>query len=312
MEKPFSTAGFAVLPIAIPPPPSYPVDTTHYVYLRRNAPKIATPNDPRSLYISNVPTDSTEAHFRALFSALVGAGRFESITFDQDRKKTRVSHEPAQAERLAQHHKKRKREDEELQRMNEEATMELPALWMRGLHRIGSSAIVLLADEKCVDLVLKAVKKVNQTKKYPVWGEGVNADVPALGSQWLKSHNKLTYPGNDAMQVAVDAYFVIFRRKEEEANQLAKRLRSEPDEDGFVMVTRGGRSAPARRDEAEEARRNMLAKEQKKKDETKDFYRFQLREQSKNQQRMVLAKFNEDRKKMMAMRAKRRGFFPES
>ncbi|KAI8629886.1 ribosomal RNA-processing protein 7-domain-containing protein [Xylariaceae sp. FL1651] len=303
---------FSILPISIPALPSYPVQTTHYVYLRRNAPKIATENDSRSLYLANVPTDSTEAHFRAVFASLVGAGRFESIVFEQDKQSIKVSHEPAQAERLAKLHKKRKREDEELQNKKDEAAAELPRTWTRELHRSGSSAVVLLADEKCVESVLKAVKKLQKSKKYPIWGEGVKDKAPPFGTQWLKAHNKLSYPGNDATQAMVDAYFTIFNRKEEEANQLAKRLRNEPDEDGFITVTRGGRSAPARRDEAEEAKQRMLQKEQKKKEEMQDFYRFQLRERRKAEQLELLKRFDEDRRKVQAMKEKRGKFRPET
>ncbi|KAI1439124.1 ribosomal RNA-processing protein 7-domain-containing protein [Xylaria sp. CBS 124048] len=311
MTEVTTSEDFSTLPISIPPVPSYPLHATHYVFLRRNAPKITTPDDPRSLYLANVPTDSTEAHFRALFSALVGAGRFESIAFERDRKSAKISHEPAQAERLAKHHK-RKREDEERQHAREEAAAQLSDTWTRELHSSGSSAIALLADEKSVDIVLKAVKKLQKTRKYPVWGEGIKTEVPSFGAQWLKSHNKLSYPGNAVVQAAVDAYFTVFNRKEEEANQLAKRLRHEPDEDGFVMVTRGGRSAPARRDEAEEAKKNMLAKQQKKKDETQDFYRFQMRERRKAEQLELLKKFDEDRKKVQAMKEKRGKFRPEA
>jgi len=311
-EKSTLSGDFSTLPITIPPLPSYPIQATHYIYLRRNAPKITTADDSRSLYLANVPADSTEAHFRALFSSLVGAGRFESVAFEHERRTTKVSHEPAQAERLAKHHKKRKREDEELQNRKEEAAAELPQMWTRDIHRSGSSAIALLADEKSVDLVLKAIKKLQKSKKYPIWGEGVKATAPSLGTQWLKAHNKLSYPGNDTVQAMVDAYFTVFNKKEEEANQLAKRLRNEPDEDGFVMVTRGGRSAPARRDEAEEAKQKMLDKQQKKKDETQDFYRFQLRERRKAEHMELLKKFEEDKKKIQAMREKRGNFRPET
>ena len=110
----------------------------------------------------------------------------------------------------------------------------------------------------------------------------------------------------------MDAYFTIFNRKEEEAAQLAKRLRNEPDEDGFVTVTRGGRAAPARRDEAEEARRKMLEKQKKKTDDTQNFYRFQLREKRKAEQADLLKRFAEDRKKVNAMKQKRGKFRPET
>ncbi|KAK7750526.1 hypothetical protein SLS62_007502 [Diatrype stigma] len=302
---------FSVLPVTVPPLPSYPVQATHHIYLRRNAPRIATADDSRSLFLANVPSDSTEAHFRALFASLVGAGRFETIQFEEDKNTARSSLEPTQAARLAAHHKKRKREDDELQSLKEEAAAQLPDTWSRKLHRSGGSAVVLLADEKSVESVLKAVRKLKKSKKYPVWGEGVKDKAPPLGSHWLRAHSKLTYPGGDVVQAAVDAYFTIFNRKEEEAAQLAKRLRNEPDEDGFVTVTRGGRAAPARRDEAEEAKQRMLAKQQKKNDDMQNFYRFQLREKRKAEQSDLLKRFAEDKKRVNAMREKRGKFRPE-
>ncbi|KAF3057950.1 Ribosomal RNA-processing protein 7 [Daldinia childiae] len=99
---------------------------------------------------------------------------------------------------------------------------------------------------------------------------------------------------------------------EKEARQLAKRLRNEPDEDGFVTVTRGGRVAPARRDEAEEAKQKMIEREQKKKDEMTNFYRFQMREKRKAEQTDMLQRFEEDKRKVQAMKEKRGRFRPET
>ncbi|KAK6074348.1 Ribosomal RNA-processing protein 7 [Seiridium cupressi] len=301
---------FSVLTISIPPLPSYPVHTAHSVYLRRNA-KIITKDDIRSLFLVNVPADSTEPHFRAVFASLVGAGKFESITFEHDAKSAKTSHEPGQAVRLAALGK-RKREEQEAQNKKDEETAQLPLIWSRPLRRSGSTAVVLLADERSVDLVLKAVKKLHKTKKFPVWGEGVGDKTPPLGSPWLKAHNKLSYPGNDAMQDMVDAYFTVYNRKEMEAAQLAKALQNEPDEDGFITVTRGGRTAPARQEEAEEAKRKMLERQEKKKEEMQFFYRFQLREKKKAEQAEFLKKFEEDKFKLRAMRDKRRKIQPDS
>lgn len=310
MAEPSGQEDFSVLTISIPPLPSYPVQTTHSVYLRRNA-KILTKDDIRSLFLVNVPADSTEAHLRAMFSSLVGAGKFEAVTFEQDSKAAKTSHEPGQAVRLAALGK-RKREEQEAQNRKDEEAAQLPSLWTRPVRRSGSTAVVLLADEKSVDLVLKAVKKLQKTKKFPVWGEGVGEKTPLLGSQWLKAHNKLSYPGNEVMQDMVDAYFTVYNRKEVEAVQMAKAMQNQPDEDGFITVTRGGRTAPARQEEAEEAKRKMLERQQKKKDETQNFYRWQLREKKKAEQVQFLKKFEEDKYKLRAMRDKRRKIAPDS
>ncbi|KUI58429.1 Ribosomal RNA-processing protein 7 [Cytospora mali] len=306
---------FFVLPLSIPQTPSYPNTVTHHLYIRRHAPNNPTPDDDRSLFVTNVPVDSSESHFRAIIATLVGTGKFESIRFEADKKDKPVSMEPAQAARLAAiASRKRKRGDDSDSDSEdeEEQIARLPPTWTRHLHRSGSTAVIVLADEKTVDLVLKAIAKVHKSKKFPVWGQGVQEKVPLLGSQWLRAHNKLSYPPMEILQQSVDAFFTVFNRKEKDAAELAKRLRNEPDEDGFVTVTRGSRAAPARRDEAEEARRKMLEREQKKKDELTNFYRFQLRERKKAEQAELIKKFDEDRRKVQAMRQKRGNFRPQT
>ncbi|KAH8880022.1 hypothetical protein GQ53DRAFT_18728 [Thozetella sp. PMI_491] len=304
---------FSVLPLSIPPLPSFPKPVVHHIYVRRNAPKIATPNDSRSLFVTNLPVDSTQLHLRSLVTSLVGAGRFENAELEGNAQQLQPSDaEPAQAARLAAHTKKRKRPDDDGERAREEDASRLPETWSRSLGKSGGTAVILLADDKSVELVLKAIAKLAKSKKYPVWGDKVGDRVPPLGQQWLKAHNRLSYPDKAAVQESIDAFFTVYDRKEQEAAELAKRLRNEPDEDGFVTVTRGGRNAPARQDEAEEARRKMADKEAKKKEELDNFYRFQLRDRKKAEQADLVRRFDEDRKKVAAMREKRAKFRPET
>lgn len=309
---PKSIGEFSVLPLRLPALPSYPHETTHHLYVRRHEPKITTLDDDRCLFVTNVPVDSTEPHFRDLIATLAGPGKFESIQFEADKRPPLASLEPAQAARLTGvASRKRKRDDDESDDEEQEAAR-IPTTWTRNLQRSGSTAVLVLADDKSVDLVLKAITKVHKMKKWPVWGQGVQDKVPPTGSQWLRAHDKLAYPPMEILQQSVDAFFHVYNRKEKEAHGLAKRLRKEPDEDGFVTVTRGGRAAPARRDEAEEARNKMLEREQKKKDELGNFYRFQLRERKKAEQAELVKQFDEDRKRVQAMKAKRGRFRPET
>ncbi|KAF4972890.1 hypothetical protein FZEAL_9494 [Fusarium zealandicum] len=303
---------FVILPIKIPATSSYPETATHEVRIRRNAPKIPTANDSRSLFLKNIPADSTEPHFRAVFTELVGAGRFESIAFDDDTKAS-LPIDPAQATKLTDLARKRKRGDVEAEeRGREEEAAQLPQIWSRRVQRSSSTAIVLLADDKSVQLVLKAIAKLQKTRKYPSWGSGLSDQVPALGSSWISSHLQLSRVDKPTTQKAVHAFFNAFNLKEKEAVELAKRLRNEPDEDGFVTVTRGGRAAPASRNEAEEAKRRMVERDTKKKSETQDFYRFQMRERRKAEQMALLSRFQDDRRKVNAMREKRGKFRPET
>lgn len=303
---------FAVLPIQMPATSAFPGTALHELRIRRNAPKIPTANDSRSLFLKNVPADSTEPHFRAVFADLVGAGRFETITFD-DEPTNSLTIDPAQATKVSGFARKRKRGDLEAEeREREEEAAQLPQIWSRRLQRSSSTAIVLLADEKSVQLVLKAIAKVRKTKKYPSWGANLADEVPTLGASWISSHLQLSRVDKVSTQSAVHAFFNAFNRKEKEAAELAKRLRNEPDEDGFVTVTRGGRAAPASRNEAEEAKRKMVERDTKKKSETQDFYRFQLRERRKAEQAALLRRFEEDKRKVNAMREKRGKFRPET
>ncbi|KAG6286124.1 hypothetical protein E4U09_006871 [Claviceps aff. purpurea] len=307
-----SSDEFAVLPIRMPSMPSFPHNAIHQVRVRQNAPKVPTANDSRSLFLKNIPSDSTEPHFRAVFTSLVGAGKFETIIFD-DEAKTAFPTDPAQATKVQGYAKKRKMLDVEAEeRLREAEESQLPQIWTRQLHRSSSTAVVLLADEKSVQLVRKAIVKVHKTKKYPVWGQNLADEVPSLGSPWIATHLQLSRVDKAATQKAVHAFFNAFNRKEKEAVELAKRLRNEPDEDGFVTVTRGGRAAPASRNEAEEAKQRMMDKAEKKKSELTNFYRFQLREERKKEQAALLRRFQDDRRKVDAMRQKRGHFKPET
>ncbi|KAI1401880.1 ribosomal RNA-processing protein 7-domain-containing protein [Hypoxylon fuscum] len=322
---------FLTLPISMPPQPNFNHRVTHSCYIRKHAPRITSLDDSRSLFISNVPFDSTVPHWRAVFAKLVGPGRFEHITVEGDEPKTPLFNKPEHVRvrtlkyaKLAELRKRRRPEEQaQLERLQsqlkaeeeEERLAELPDPEPRKLYRNGSSAVALFADEKSVELVLKAVKKIKltKTKEHVVWGDGVPQDaVHPLGYEWFKTYNENCYPGNDVVQRAMDYYFKCYNRYEKEAAQLAKALRNEPDEDGFVTVTRGGRSAPALQKEAEEAKQKMLEREQKKKDETTDFYRFQTREKRKAEQDEVQKRFDEDRKRVRAMQEQRGKFRPET
>lgn len=303
---------FLIFPIQMPALPSCPISAIHQVRVRRNVPKIPTDIDGRSLFLKNVPTDSTESHFRALFASLVGPGRFETIAFEDERRR-QLDIDPASSVKVTGFGKKRKRGEQEAEeRAREEQEALLPEIWTRRIHKSGSSAIVVLADEKSVDVSLKAIRKLKKSKKYPVWGDGVPETTPELGAPWISSHLRLSRCDKAATQKAVHAFFTVYNRKEKEAAEMAKGLRNEPDEDGFITVTRGGRSTPATKNEAEAARQKMLDKAAKKKEELHNFYRFQVREKRKAEQAALARKFDEDRRKVTAMKEQRGRFRPES
>ncbi|KAG0652754.1 Ribosomal RNA-processing 7 [Hyphodiscus hymeniophilus] len=304
---------YTILPLSLPPTTAYPVPATHTLYLRPHAPKIPTESDSRSLFIVNVPVDSTIAHFKGVFKSLIGAGRVEDVRFEHEQRNV-SSQPPTQALVVMskkEKNKKRKRGEED----PVEIDASLPQIWDRDLLRSGSTAVVVLVDEKSVESALKTVRKLHKSKskddRWPVWGQGVEGKAPALGSARYLSHHKMRYPDTAILQKNVDAFMTAWNHNEDEKARSAKRQRNVPDEDGFVTVTKGGRIGPARRDDVERKQAELEEREKKKREELGDFYRFQMRERRKAEQGELVKQFEEDKKRVEAMKEKRGRFRPE-
>lgn len=133
----------------------------------------------------------------------------------------------------------------------------------------------------------RVVRAVSDGEKI-TWG--VDARGPALGAARYAKHEALRFPAPEALQDAADTFMTAFG--EYEAGQARKRVRqrAEPDEEGFVTVTRGGREAPARAQEASEKLKRQREREREKTDGMADFYRFQNRERKKEAERELLRK----------------------
>lgn len=95
-----------------------------------------------------------------------------------------------------------------------------------------------------------------------------------------------------------------FAANEASQARLLARMRQEPDEDGFVTVTRGGRTNPARREAAQE----LAEKQEEKQKGLEDFYRFQSREKRKERAGELVKKFEEDKERVRKMKERRGSF----
>ncbi len=95
-----------------------------------------------------------------------------------------------------------------------------------------------------------------------------------------------------------------YAAKEASVTRLVAKQRQEADADGFITVTRGGRTNPAKQEAAQE-----LAEKQKEKQKgLEDFYRFQSREKRKQRAGELVRKFEEDKERVRMMK-QRRGKF---
>ena len=124
-------------------------------------------------------------------------------------------------------------------------------------------------------------------------------------------HNVLRYPPKTALQSSINAYLTQFNRAELARNRLRSKQRSIPDEDGFITVVRGGRTGPARLEEAEKKKAEL--EERRKKNGVKDdFYRFQTREKRKEAEAELRRKFEADRRRVAEMRERKGKAKPEA
>ena len=180
-SSPAEIAGYAVFPLKLPSLPSFPHPATHYLYVSPHQPKLPTPTASRSLFLVNIPFDSTELHFKQLFSKQIGlpAGRIESVQLGQKPKAT--SHSDLRTlEESAKTSRKRKRfsQKNDLKDLKDAA---LPSTWDRDLQTNGLTAVVLFVDRKSMEIALKTVKSLCKQKVRPLWGDGIEGDLPPLG-----------------------------------------------------------------------------------------------------------------------------------
>ena len=181
---PSQIAGYDVLPLSLPPLPSFPEAATHYLYIAPHQPKIPTPTASRSLFLVNVPFDSTETHIKHLLSTQIGlpAGRIEDVRFEGQRRKVSGMDE-ASGLKASQHKKIKKRKRGSSGGIIEDMEgTALPSVWDRDLQTNGLTAVVLFVDRASMDAALKAVKSTRKERRDPAWGEGLDDKVPALGS----------------------------------------------------------------------------------------------------------------------------------
>ncbi|CAG8971909.1 hypothetical protein HYALB_00007825 [Hymenoscyphus albidus] len=296
----YQIKSFTVLPLTIPSTPAFPKSTTHTLYLQPHTPKIPVEEDSRSLFLLNVPIDSTPAHLRGIFTSLLGAaGRVEDIHFGGERRKAAPT---APAPKLPVG-KKRKRGHEDV---DLELDVSLPETSDRALHRSGGTAIIVFVDKKSAEAALKAIRKLHKSGKtsFPVWGGGLSNKIPALGGARYETYHALRYPDAMTLQMNVDNYMTAFNENEERKKREDKKKRNVPDEDGFVTVTKGGRSGTAKREDVEEKRIEMEEREEKKRRELEraGFYRFQVREQRKLEQSELVKQFEEDKRRVEKLR----------
>ncbi|KAL9610761.1 MAG: hypothetical protein Q9167_004544 [Letrouitia subvulpina] len=305
-STPKEIAGYTVFPLALPPLPSFPEAAIHYLYLRPHEPKVPDASASRSLFLANIPFDSTELHIKGLLSVQIGLpqGRIEDVRFEGQRRKLKdTAHRKLSISPHGQKGHKRKRVSK-VGNIEEIDDATLPSTWDRDLRKGGFTAVVVFVDRESMETALRAVRRKKSERNPPTWGEGLEGRIPALGSSRYLAHQKLTYPDEDILLHSVNTYMAEFTAREAAQERSNARQRQVPDEDGFITVTRGGRIDPPR----QEAVQELAAKHKAKQKGFENFYRFQTREKRKAQARELIEKFEADQEKVKRMREHRAGF----
>jgi ribosomal RNA-processing protein 7 len=303
---PTEVVGFHVLPISLPPPKAYPKPATHYLYVRPDAPKVPSAKTPRTLFLSNIPFDTTDAHVKALFGMQLGlpAGRVEEVEYDDKPPRTQSQGPQVPVLPSKKKNRKRKRAEDAEDDTVPELEGSWPETWDRELHIVGSSATVVFIDRASMEAAVKAVRKAIKTGKKVIWGQCTEGKVPPLGSKRYLEHQKRCYPPQAALLKIVNDYMTAYAAREAARSKALARQRSEPDADGFVTVSRGGRTGAARQEDALE----HLEKQNEKQQGFNDFYRFQSREKRKEKAHELLRKFEDDKERVRKMREQRKRF----
>lgn len=195
-STPSQISGHHIVPLSLPPLPSFPTPATHYLYVSNHQPKQPTTTAPRSLFLVNVPFNATNVHIKHLLSTQLGLpnGRIEDVYFEGEEKKAQEPTEALIAHPSdAKKGKKRKRSVVE-RSADETETAKLPSTWDRSLHGVGRTAVVMFVDRASADAVIKAIKIVRKQRKQLFWGEGIDSALPTLGFARMPSHLPLDPP----------------------------------------------------------------------------------------------------------------------
>jgi ribosomal RNA-processing protein 7 len=163
-STPSSLQSFTVLRVTLPPQPAFPKAATHYMYLRPDAPKTPTNDTPRSIFLANIPIDSSEASLRALFKQIGGA-LVDRIDFEGQGRRTDVLVKgQSWASEDSKRGTKRKRDD-----AVDEKQFALPSTWLFRVHKSGSCAVAVFVDAATAQAVVKECARMAKRKESVEW-----------------------------------------------------------------------------------------------------------------------------------------------
>ncbi|CAG8477563.1 10582_t:CDS:2 [Acaulospora morrowiae] len=310
-----SKTGFKILEIKVDSPfiTGNLKSIFHYLFFKRHesrgskdSPTKVPPE--RTLFISNLPTDATEEHVRIIFEEF---GEIEGVIFhgvpdreeflidennDFDKKDPGIISSENKGKKL----RKRRNLRPRIGTAEKNKLLIREVFGLRTFLIPGSSAYVIFESSEGLNNAL------NMRQKMRLWN--AKHSVLSLGlDKWIEEYKALRRDPND-LQREVDEYMRKFEEAEQKRRQELEAKHNQPDEEGFITVTRTGR----RNVNTDGTITVTAAKPEEvkglkpKNKELVDFYRFQTRETKRNRLVDLRKKFEEDKQKIAKLKANRR------
>ncbi|KAH9492820.1 Ribosomal RNA-processing protein 7 A [Bulinus truncatus] len=113
-------------------------------------------------------------------------------------------------------------------------------------------------------------------------------------------------PNVSDMEKEAEKFMENYYKKKDEEEKREKEKAGQPDEEGFIKVTRHGKNKGGKRTEENQKKGHQHIRNRNKKNELKDFYSFQFRETKRKHIVELQAKFEEDKKRVKEMRQARK------
>ncbi|KAJ2234693.1 hypothetical protein H4R99_004014 [Coemansia sp. RSA 1722] len=303
--------GYKVLPVRFDS--SNTESATHFIYFKQhnnNRDEILMPSS-RTLFMYNLPADTSERDIKRLFQGLARVARvvFHEVVGQDILRTTAIKAKmineiaasiAATTEKPAGGRKHKQKKEE----TKEEPTK--PVARAHVLASGGSAHVVLLEDEE-MESVLSMKAGVRQ------WPERESDDrtdpLEYRGLTRYLFEHRAARPPAELLKADVDGYMAKFQEAQFERDRMLAQKQNVPDEDGFITVVRRGRNTRNSDGKnavvaatVEEAREAAV---KKKEVLFGNMYRFQVRERKRDQLAELRKKFEEDKEKIARMRQAR-------
>ena len=152
---------------------------------------------------------------------------------------------------------------------------------------------------KCAYVVFSAEDGLRKALQQDSLKVGLEPEEVGMG-KWCTQY-MATRTAASQLKSAADKYMQSFDQKERERDERLCKLQ-EPDEEGWVTVVPKGKKRLATGEKSVSQR----VRRKKKNKELLNFYSFQLRESRREQIAQLRKKFEEDKQKVLVMKAKRK------